>query len=324
MLNNKSILITGGTGSLGKRLVKLILEKYQPSRLVVFSRDELKQHDMAQEFPLDKHPALRYFLGDVRDRNRLISALHNIEYVIHTAALKQVPAAEYNPFEFVKTNILGAQNLIEAAAHNQVRRIIALSTDKAANPINLYGATKLCSDKLFLAANSYRGADYQYSVVRYGNVLGSRGSAIPLFQKQRATGTVTLTDERMTRFCITLERAAEFVLSSLEIMQGNEIFIPKIPSVRINDLLEAVAPGCRIDKIGIRPGEKLHEMLIARDESRFCYDCGGYYVVKPASPFFKDVSPVAGEKVADDFEYVSNVNRDWLSAEQLRGMLEMK
>lgn len=321
MLNNASILITGGTGSLGKRLTRVILERYQPKRLVIFSRDELKQHDMAQDFPPEKHPALRYFLGDVRDRDRLISALHGIEYVIHTAALKQVPAAEYNPFEFIKTNILGAQNLTEAAMASGVKRIIALSTDKAANPINLYGATKLCSDKLFLAANAYAAGACRYSVVRYGNVFGSRGSAIPLFIRQRESGTVTLTDERMTRFCLTIDQAADFVVQSLDRMLGNEIFIPKIPSFRINDLVAAIAPGCAVKTIGIRPGEKLHEMLISRDESRYCFDCGSHYMVQPPTSVPGQAGMQTGSLVTPDFEYVSDTNRDWLTVQQLQGML---
>lgn len=321
MLTDARILITGATGSLGRRLVRRILADFRPKRLVVFSRDELKQYEMEQEFPREQHPALRYFLGDVRDRDRLVTALRNIDYVIHAAALKQVPAAEYNPFEFVKTNVLGAQNLVDAAAQCGVRRVLALSTDKAANPVNLYGATKLCADKLFLAANAYRGVECQYSVVRYGNVFGSRGSAVPLFLRQRETGTVTLTDARMTRFCITLDRAAQFVLESLDRMRGNEIFVPKIPSFRVTDLISAVAPGCAVRTVGIRPGEKLHEMLISRDEARCCRDQGDRYAVVPVSPYLAGTEPPDGTPVAEEFEYVSNVNADWLDAAALQRLL---
>jgi len=322
MLNNKSILITGGTGSLGKELTRLILAKHTPARLVIFSRDELKQHEMAQEFPPDKYPAIRYFLGDVRDRPRLTTALKRIEYVIHAAALKQVPAAEYNPFEFVKTNVLGAQNVIEAAVDNGVERIIALSTDKAANPINLYGATKLCSDKLFLAANAYHGIESQISVVRYGNVFGSRGSAIPLFMKQKASGVITLTDPRMTRFIITLPQAAEFVLQSLAQMEGNEIFIPKIPSVKIMDVIAAIAPECKVKEIGIRPGEKLHEMLVSSDEARYCYDCDTHYGLRPPSPFILKKRTTSGEIVSPTFEYLSDTNPQWLNVEAIKELLD--
>ncbi len=321
-LQGRSILITGGTGSLGRQLVRSILAHGAPRRLVVFSRDELKQYEMAQEFSPRDHACLRYFLGDIRDRDRLQHALRKIDVVIHTAALKQVPAAEYNPFEFVKTNILGAQNLVDAAVQAGVQQVLALSTDKAANPINLYGATKLCADKLFLAANTYVGAQCRFSVVRYGNVFGSRGSAVPLFLRQRETGTVTLTDERMTRFSLTLAEAAEFVLAALARMQGNEVFVPKIPSYRLTDLVAAVAPGCRVETVGIRPGEKLHEMLISRDEARYTYDMGDYYLVQPPTQYQQFPAAPAVPPMPPEFEYVSNVNDRWLSVERLRAMLE--
>jgi len=256
MLNGKSILITGGTGSFGKKCTEIILKTYQPKRLIIFSRDELKQFEMAQQFPDNKYPCIRYFIGDVRDKERMHRAFHNVDYVIHAAALKQVPAAEYNPFEAVKTNILGAQNVINVAIDRGVKRVIALSTDKAANPINLYGATKLCSDKLFIAGNSYVGRDSTiFSVVRYGNVAGSRGSVIPFFLKCRKNGILPITDPRMTRFWITLEQGVNFVLSCLETMVGGELFVPKLPSMNIMDLAKVIAPECKTDIIGIRPGE---------------------------------------------------------------------
>ncbi|HVG93208.1 MAG TPA: UDP-N-acetylglucosamine 4,6-dehydratase (inverting), partial [Planctomycetota bacterium] len=274
-LNGASLLITGGTGSFGKRLVATLLERGRLSRLVVFSRDELKQSEMQSEFPPTRHPALRYFLGDVRDRDRLHRAFTGIQHVVHAAALKQVPAAEYNPFEAIKTNVLGAQNVIEEAIDRGVQSVVALSTDKAANPINLYGATQLCSDKLFVAGNAYVGAGpTRFSVVRYGNVVGSRGSVIPFFRKARAGGVLPITDPRMTRFWITLQQGVQDELHALREGHGGEIFVPKIPSMRITDLAEAIAPGCRHEIVGIRPGEKLHEVLVPEDDARNAVDLG--------------------------------------------------
>jgi len=269
MLNDRVVLITGGTGSFGKKCTEIILRCYKPKRLIIFSRDELKQFEMAQIFSERDYSCIRYFIGDVRDKERLYRALHGVDYVIHAAALKQVPAAEYNPFEAVKTNILGAQNVINVAIDNEVKRVIALSTDKAANPINLYGATKLCSDKLFITGNVYVGRDQtNFSVVRYGNVIGSRGSVIPFFLKQRETGVLPITDMRMTRFWLTLEQGVEFVLKCLERMVGGELFVPKIPSMRIVDLAKAICPECELRPVGIRPGEKLHEIMISTDDAR--------------------------------------------------------
>jgi UDP-N-acetylglucosamine 4,6-dehydratase len=278
LFKGKSILVTGGTGSFGRKFAEIILKRYQPERLIIFSRDEFKQSEMAQAFSYNHHPPIRYFVGDVRDKERLYRAFHNVDYVIHAAALKQVPAAEYNPFEAVKTNILGAQNVINAAIDQGVKKILALSTDKAANPINLYGATKLCSEKLFIAGNSYVGADHCiFSVVRYGNVVGSRGSVIPFFLEQRKTGVLPITDPRMTRFWITLEQSVEFVLNCLEWMVGGELFIPKIPSMTILDLAKAIAPECKIRIVGMRPGEKLHEVLLPRNEARHALELPTHY-----------------------------------------------
>ncbi|SKA92141.1 UDP-N-acetylglucosamine 4,6-dehydratase [Paucidesulfovibrio gracilis DSM 16080] len=319
MFDNKQILITGGTGSFGKAMVRTILERYKPRRLVVFSRDELKQFEMAQTFSPEQHSCLRYFIGDVRDEERLHRAFHNIDYVIHAAAMKQVPAAEYNPFECIKTNIIGAQNIINAALDNNVQKVIALSTDKAANPVNLYGATKLCSDKLFIAANAYQGTrETTFSVVRYGNVVGSRGSVVPFFVKKRAEGVLPITDPRMTRFWITLDQGIDFVISCLEKMVGGETFIPKIPSMKIVDLAKAIAPECRTEVIGIRPGEKLHEVMVPEDEARNTIDIGDRFIIKPT---FNNLAPryekYEGKPVPDGFEYNSRDNKQWLSHEEL-------
>ena len=288
MLNDKTILITGGTGSFGKKCVELILGQYRPRKLIVFSRDELKQYDMAQIFPDSKYPCMRYFIGDVRDKERLNRAFQGVDFIIHAAALKQVTTAEYNPFEAVLTNIMGAQNIINVAIDQGVKRVIALSTDKAANPINLYGATKLCSDKLFVAGNSYAGSDKTiFSVVRYGNVAGSRGSVIPFFLKERAKGELPVTDVRMTRFWITLEQGGRFVLKSLERMVGGEIFVPKLPSMNIMDLAKALAPECTIKTIGIRSGEKIHEIMVPRDDSRHTLEFKDHYIIQPDFHFWK-------------------------------------
>ena len=326
MLNNKNILITGGTGSFGKKCTEIILKKYKTKRLIIFSRDELKQFEMAQQFSDSKYDCMRYFIGDVRDKERLHRALRNVDFVIHAAALKQVHAAEYNPFEAVKTNILGAQNVINVAIDGGVKRVIALSTDKAANPINLYGATKLCSDKLFIAGNSYVGPnDTNFSVVRYGNVVGSRGSVIPLFLKKRSTGIVAITDPKMTRFWITLEQGVKFVIECLERMVGGEIFVPKIPSMNIMDLATAICPECRTEIIGIRPGEKLHEIMVPRDDARNTLEFDDYYVIKPQFKYFSrrfDETNSNCKPVPDDFEYSSDTNSQWLSAEDLKEMVK--
>lgn len=278
MFNNKVILVTGGTGSFGKMFIKTILERYNPKKVIVFSRDELKQFEMQQTF---KHDALRFFIGDIRDKQRLHRAFEDVDIVIHAAALKQVEAAEYNPFEAIKTNVLGAENIINEAIDQNVERVIALSTDKAVNPVNLYGATKLCSDKLFIAGNNYvpSSKDIRFSVVRYGNVIGSRGSVVPLFLKQRETGTLTITDERMTRFWITLQQSVDFVISSYEMMKGGEIFVPKLKTTNIMDLAKAIGPDCETKVIGIRPGEKIHEVLVTEDESRNGIEVDDRYVL---------------------------------------------
>ena len=323
MFDGKNILITGGTGSFGKKCTEIILKRYNPRRLIIFSRDELKQFEMAQQFPDSKYPCMRYFIGDVRDKERLYRAFHNVDYVIHAAALKQVPAAEYNPFEAVKTNILGAQNVINVAIDQGVKRVIALSTDKAANPINLYGATKLCSDKLFIAGNSYVGEDDTiFSVVRYGNVVGSRGSVIPFFMKCRETGVLPITDPRMTRFWITLEQGVNFVLRCLEQMVGGELFVPKLPSMNIMDLAKAIAPECKTKIIGIRPGEKLHEVMIPRDEARNVLEFEDYYIIQPDFRFWKRrFNNNGGKPVPDEFEYNSGTNPWKLTPEEMREMV---
>ena len=326
MLNNKSILITGGTGSFGKAFVNTVLTRYPDiRRLVVYSRDELKQFEMAQVFPPSRHPGLRYFIGDIRDEARLRRALEGIDIVVHAAALKQVPAAEYNPFECIKTNVLGAQNLIEACLDNGVQRVVALSTDKAAAPINLYGATKLCSDKLFVAANNIRGdRDIRFSVVRYGNVMGSRGSVIPFFLEQRKTGVLPITDPRMTRFNISLEEGVEMVLWAMESAWGGEILVPKIPSYRITDVAQAIAPNCRQDIVGIRPGEKIHEEMVTESDSQSTVDLGAYYAILPASGAMTIADYCAqmkGQPVPMGFRYDSGNNTDFLSVEQLRALI---
>ena len=320
MLNGKNILITGGTGSFGKKCTEIILRRYKPRRLIIFSRDELKQFEMAQEFPDSKYDCIRFFIGDVRDKERLYRAFNNVDIVIHAAALKQVPTAEYNPFEAVKTNILGAQNVINVAIDQGVKKVIALSTDKAANPINLYGATKLCSDKLFIAGNSYVGHDHSaFSVVRYGNVVGSRGSVIPFFLNCKNNGYLPITDPRMTRFWITLEQGVNFVLACLERMVGGELFVPKIPSMNIMDLAKAIAPECETKIIGIRPGEKLHELLITKDDARRTLEFKDHYVIQPEFHFWKRRYKVnKGKPVPEDFEYNSGTNPWRLTVEEMR------
>jgi len=324
MLNDKSVLITGGTGSFGKKATELILKKYKPRRLIIFSRDELKQFEMSQVYPLSKYECMRYFIGDVRDKERLYRAFQRVDYVVHAAALKQVPAAEYNPFEAVKTNIIGAQNIINVAIDQKVKRVIALSTDKAANPINLYGATKLCSDKLFIAGNAYVGREHTtFSVVRYGNVVGSRGSVIPFFLKHKENGFLPITDKRMTRFWITLDQGVEFVLWCLEHMCGGELFVPKIPSMNIMDLAKAIAPECETNIVGIRPGEKLHELMITRDDSRQTLEFDNFYVIQPNFKFWdRRSSWNGGRSVPEQFEYSSESNPWRLSIEEMRALIE--
>jgi UDP-N-acetylglucosamine 4,6-dehydratase/5-epimerase len=326
MFNDKSILITGGTGSFGKRYVKTILERYSPRKLIVFSRDELKQYEMEQEFHAD---CMRYFIGDVRDRDRLVQAMNGVDMVIHAAALKQVPAAEYNPMECIKTNIHGAENVIHAALATEVDKVIALSTDKAANPINLYGATKLVSDKLFVAANNVAGGHRtRFSAVRYGNVVGSRGSVVPLFRKQIESGSdhLPITDASMTRFWITLEQGVNFVLKNFERMHGGEIFVPKIPSVRVVDLARALAPHLPHKVIGIRPGEKLHEVMCPADDSHLTLEFDDHYVIKPAIQFSgpADFSVnrlgERGRPVEPGFEFQSGRNPHFLSIEEISAM----
>jgi UDP-N-acetylglucosamine 4,6-dehydratase/5-epimerase len=323
MLNGKNILITGGTGSFGQACISIILKRYEPRRLIVFSRDELKQFEMEKQYPVLKYDCLRYFIGDVRDKERLHRAFHHVDFVIHAAALKQVPAAEYNPFEAVKTNILGAQNVINVAIDQGVKRVIALSTDKAANPINLYGATKLCSDKLFIAGNGYVGHEHTiFSVVRYGNVVGSRGSVIPFFQKCKAEGCLPITDPRMTRFWITLEQSVDFVLKCLERMVGGELFVPKLPTMNIMDLAKAIAPECQTEIIGIRPGEKLHEIMIPSDDARRTIEFDNYYLIQPDFGFWQRRYNDAGERsVPEDFEYSSNTNPWRLSIDDMREVI---
>jgi len=326
VFNDKTVLVTGGTGSFGKQWVKTILAKFGPRKLIVFSRDELKQFEMEQEF---NSPEMRYFIGDVRDADRLNQAMRGVDYVIHAAALKQVPAAEYNPMECVKTNIYGAENVIKAAINHEVEKVIALSTDKAANPINLYGATKLVSDKLFVAANNIAGGHRtRFSVVRYGNVVGSRGSVLPFFQKLIAQGVKELpvTDSRMTRFWITLPQGIDFVLNNFERMQGGEIFVPKIPSMRILDLVESLVPGMPAKIIGIRPGEKLHEVMCPADDSHLILEFHDHYVIRPAITFLApvnyEVNPLGekGKPVEQGFEYSSGNNPVFLTVEQLSEM----
>lgn len=319
-LNGSTILVTGGTGSFGKAFVRIVLHEFQPAKVIVYSRDELKQYELAQAF---QDSRLRFFIGDVRDKERLMRAMNGVDFVVHAAALKQVPAAEYNPTEPIKTNILGAMNVIEAALDRRVPRIIALSTDKAANPINLYGATKLVSDKLFVAANSYAGRqDTRFAVVRYGNVVGSRGSVVPLFMKQRQGGTLTITDPRMTRFWITLEQGVRFVLRCLTMMHGGEIFVPKIPSAAIMDIAAAIAPECRTEITGIRAGEKLHEVMISEDDSRHAVEFDDFYVIKPQFPWWDSELWSEGQALPEGFRYASDTNPWRLSVPEIRQLLE--
>ena len=325
MLNGKTILITGGTGSFGKKCTDIILNKYKPEKLIIFSRDEMKQFEMSQVFSDKDYPCIRYFIGDVRDKDRLARAFDGVDYVIHAAALKQVPTAEYNPFEAIKTNVLGAENIINAAINKGVKKVVALSTDKAASPINLYGATKLCSDKLFVAGNVYSGWHRtRFSVVRYGNVVGSRGSVIPFFKKMRETGTLPITDPRMTRFWITIEQGVKFVLYCLDSMNGGELFVPKIPSMNIIDLAKAIAPECKHDIIGIRPGEKLHEVMITEDDARHTLEFDDYYIIEPEFKWWSAEKHMSngGRPVKEGFRYASDTNDRWLTVEELRKLIQ--
>ena len=318
--SQESILVTGGTGSFGKKFVEIMLRDYHPQRLVVFSRDELKQHEMRTSGFDD--PTLRYFIGDVRDVERLKRALSGVTVVVHAAALKQVPACEYNPFEAIQTNIIGGRNVIDAAIDQGARRILALSTDKAVNPINLYGATKLCAEKIFVQANAYAGArNTRFSCARYGNVVGSRGSVIPAFLEQRRRGKITITDPRMTRFWLTIEQGVKFVIRCLEQMHGGEIFVPKIPSMKLLDLAETIAPGCQVETIGIRPGEKLHEVLVSEDESRQTLETEDMYVIQPSHPWWKSENWVGAKPLAEGFRYASDTNEQWLTRRELEELV---
>lgn len=328
MLKGKSILVTGGTGSFGKKFIETLLRDHPGiERLVIYSRDELKQFEMEQVFSVSRHPQLRYFIGDVRDKERLMRAMEGIDIVVHSAALKQVPAAEYNPFEAVKTNILGAQNIIEACLDHNVKKIVALSTDKAVAPINLYGATKLCSDKLFVAANNFKGKrDLKISVVRYGNVMGSRGSVIPFFLKKRSEGVLPITDVNMTRFNITLEEGVKAVMYAIDQMWGGEIFIPKIPSYKITDVAEAIGPECRQEIVGIRPGEKLHEEMITEADSFNTVEFDRHFVTLPSTPLWdvdEYVEDFGGTPCKEGFKYCSGTNTEWLTVEQLRELIRL-
>lgn len=319
--SNKVVLVTGGTGSFGKKIVKILLDEYKPEKVIVYSRDELKQHEMRSS-GYDA-PNLRYFIGDVRDLDRMRRAFEGVDIVVHAAALKQVPACEYNPMEAIKTNILGSSNVIDAALDAQVEKVIALSTDKAVNPINLYGATKLAAEKLFVQSNSYAGGrKTRFSCVRYGNVVGSRGSVVPVFLQQRDRGEVTVTDERMTRFWISLEQGVRFVIRCAEQMRGGEVFVPKIPSMTILDLAKTIAPDAKVNVVGIRPGEKLHEVLISEDEARTTVELDDMFVVQPAEAlwFGRDWEN-KGKLITDEFRYASNTNNLWLSVDQIKEII---
>lgn len=323
MLDDKSILITGGTGSFGQEFVKTVLTNFKPKRVIVYSRDEWKQSEM-QISDIFKNRAVRFFLGDVRDKNRLELAMRGVDFVIHAAALKQVPAAEYNPHEFIKTNVNGATNVVEAALNAGVKKILALSTDKAVNPVNLYGATKLCSDKVFIAANSYAGGESTIcSVVRYGNVVGSRGSVVPIFAKQRKNGEITITNPEMTRFLITLKKGVDFVLECLENMVGGELFVPKIPACSVGEIANVIAPNCKWRMIGLRPGEKMHEVLIPEDEARNVLEFKTHYIIQPIQAFWGNkIGILDGKPCSEDFRYASNCNCENLSTDELEVLLE--
>lgn len=318
---NKTILLTGGTGSFGNKFTEIMLKKYNPKVIRIYSRDELKQWEMEKKFNYDKR--LRFLIGDIRDSERLNRAMEGVDIVVHAAALKQVPACEYNPFEAVMTNIIGGQNIINAALNKNVEKVLAISTDKAVNPVNLYGATKMCMEKLFIAANNYRGSNHKtkMSCARYGNVVGSRGSVVPVFKKQKETGVLTITDERMTRFWLTLDQGVEFVISCLGKMQGGEVFVPKIPSMKITDLAKTIAPECKIKYTGIRPGEKIHECLLTEDEARHSLEYDKYYVILPEDPKWNFKVPKGGKKLPFGFRYESGNNDCWLTKEELLNII---
>ncbi|MCX5807594.1 MAG: UDP-N-acetylglucosamine 4,6-dehydratase (inverting) [Proteobacteria bacterium] len=325
IFNGKSILVTGGTGSFGKKFVEIVLKEYKPEKLIIFSRDELKQFEMSQIYSEKEHRCLRYFIGDVRDKDRLYRAFYGVDYVIHAAALKQVPACERNPFEAIQTNVMGAENIINAAIDCGVKKVLALSTDKAANPVNLYGATKLCSDKLFISGNSYAGwKDTRFSVVRYGNVIGSRGSVIPLFKTMKETGVIPITDPRMTRFWITLEQGVRFVLKCLDLAEGGELFVPKIPSMKLIDLANAIAPDCRYEIVGIRPGEKIHEVLVTEDDARHTLEFDDYFIIEPEFNWWNSKNHMSngGQTVNEGFVYDSKTNSKWLTVNDLRELVK--
>ena len=318
-----TLLVTGGTGSFGQTFVRIMMEEFHPKKLIVLSRDELKQHEMRRRYPDTGDSPMRYFIGDVRDRERLHRAFTGVDAVVHAAALKQVPACEYNPFEAVQTNIFGAKNVIDAAIDRGVRKVMAISTDKAVNPINLYGATKLCAEKMMVQANAYAGAGgTRLSCARYGNVVGSRGSVVPVFLEQRKTGTITITDPRMTRFWITLDQGVRFVIHSIERMHGGEIFVPKIPSMNIMELARTVAPDCRIDYIGIRAGEKVHEVLVSEDEARQAVELDDMYVIQPTHPWWTGEHNGDGKVLPEGFRFSSDTNARWLSPDDLARLVE--
>lgn len=318
IFKDKTVLITGGTGSFGKKFTEIVLEEHQVQKLIIYSRDEFKQYEMHQQF-IKHEDKIRFFIGDIRDEKRLYRAFHGVDYVVHAAALKQVPAMEYNPLEAVKTNIIGAANIINVAIDQKVNKLIALSTDKAVNPINLYGATKLCADKLFVAGNSYSGdIKTRFSVVRYGNVVGSRGSVVPFFKEKKKTGVIPITDQRMTRFWISLDQGVRFVIKCLEMMHGGEIFVPKMSSMNIMDLAKAIAPECRYDYVGIRPGEKLHEVLIPEDDARHTIEFDELFVIQPEFYWWEENNWSGGKKLPENFEYKSDTNDRWLDVKGLK------
>lgn len=321
-LSGKNILVTGGTGSFGRKFAEIVLAEYEPQKLIIFSRDELKQHEMRQVFPDSAKSPVRYFIGDVRDRDRLYRAFHGVDLVVHAAALKQVPACEYNPFEAVQTNIIGGKNVIDAAIDCGVKRVLTISTDKAVNPINLYGATKLCAEKLFIDGHAYAGhRDTRFSCARYGNVVGSRGSVIPIFLEQRRKGRITITDPKMTRFWITLEQGVRFVIQCIEQMHGGEIFVPKIPSMNIMDLSKVLAPDCHVEFIGIRPGEKLHEVLVSEEESRYALELDDRFVLLPINMERALENWPGGRPLPQGFRYASDDNPQQLTAEALSRLI---
>lgn len=319
----QTVMITGGTGSFGNKLTQILLDEYKPAKLIIFSRDELKQHEMRQKFPDGRGTKTRYYIGDVRDVDRLRRAMIGVDVVVHAAALKQVPACEYNPMEAILTNIMGGKNIIDAAIDANVKRVMALSTDKAVNPVNLYGATKLCAEKLFIQSNAYsQVSKTKFSAVRYGNVVGSRGSVVPVFLQQRNKGEITITDERMTRFWLTLEQAVRFVIRCIEQMHGGEVFIPKIPSMSITDLATAIAPKCEQKIIGIRPGEKLHEVLLGEDEARHSVELDDMYIIQPDQQWWLKANWPHASKLEEGAHYQSNTNSEWLSEDDLKDMIE--